>query len=848
MSHPFGDLLTQFLHRKHGLSQAKLAEGILQPPVIISLMCKGQRLRAGQARERVLAIIAWLQREGVLTTQKEANALLAAAGMADLSAKHTDEERLLARLHHSHAGNETPLPAAIPTSTGSNLPVQLTRFIGRTGEVAEVRRLLSTTRLLTLTGSGGSGKTRLALEVAGTLAETVPDGVWLVEFAALTGSALVPQTVANTLHIRETPGQPVLATLTTVLRTSKRLLVLDNCEHLIDACARLAETLLRACADLRILATSREPLHILGETLYRVPSLALPEQNAILAVDEAQSYDAIHLFVDRATTIQPSFQVTEEVLPSIVAICRRLDGMPLAIELAASRVSMLSVAEIEARLQDRFHLITAGNRTALPRQQTLRASIDWSYDLLSVPEQVLLQRLAVFAGSWTLEDAEAVCGGEQVEQADIFDLLGRLVDKSLVTVEGGIPTSYRLLESIREYAKDKLRESGDADAVQRRHLAWYLNMAQEADVQLRGPKQFEWIRRLETEHDNLRQAIDWASEHDIEAGLQLEGNLTHFWYLRGYIREGSARLQALAARSTSASLASRAKALSGAGWLSTWAGDWEAAKRLAAEGRELAGQAGDAQGSLIALIVLGYMAAIAGDREQSFACYQETLRLARQHNEQWYAAYTCYWIGDAYYGLGDVSGAAACFEEGLALMRLLGDSIGASWFRLTLAQLALYEGDLDKARALMEEDRIVQQAVGGAAHLGITLNILGRVVLAQGDRTYAHTLFTQSMKLQRIANFTGGIIAVLESFAGFAARHHPLKAIRLLGAAETLRMARGGRGKSMAYAELPFIEQAKATARRQVDAAAFDAAWAEGAAMTLDQAVEYALQPEEEGE
>jgi predicted ATPase len=399
------------------------------------------------------------------------------------------------------------LPAAFPPlktldARANNLPLPLTSFVGREPELAEVARLLGAARLLTLTGAGGVGKTRLAVQVAANVLDNYPAGAWFVDLAPLADPALVTPTAAGVLNIRETPGQPLLATLAEALRPRRLLLILDNCEHLVAAAVELAARLLQTCPELRVLATSREALGVSGATTYRVPSLRLPDPQHVPDLPRLPQYEAVRLFMDRALAVQPSFQVTNVNAPALVELCVRLDGIPLAIELAAARVRVLSLEQIAARLDDRFRLLTGGSRTALPRQQTLRALIDWSYDLLTSGERRLLGRLAVFAGGWTLEAAEAVCAGAGVDEPEVLDLLTRLVDKSVVLYEepsaGGASDGarYRLLETLRQYAGEKLRAAGDPEATEpaRRRLGYFLALAERAEPELKGARQLAWLR------------------------------------------------------------------------------------------------------------------------------------------------------------------------------------------------------------------------------------------------------------------------------------------------------------------------------------------------------------------
>jgi predicted ATPase/class 3 adenylate cyclase len=424
----------------------------------------------------------------------------------------------------------------------NNLPRQLTSFVGREREMQEIKRLLGATSLLTLVGTGGAGKTRLSLQVAADVLETYRDGAWLVELAPLSDPTLVPQTVATALGVREQAGRPAMQTLQEYLRTRTLLLVLDNCEHLVAACTSLADGLLRACPNLKILATSREALGIAGETTWRVPSLSMPDprQPGFGAAELAAAlpqYEAVRLFIDRAVAVSPGFAVTNRNAPAVAQICHRLDGIPLALELAAARVRVLSPEQIAARLDDRLRLLTGGSRTALPRQQTLRALVDWSYDLLSEQERTLLARLSVFAGGWTLEAAEAVCTGEGIEDFEILDLLTQLVDKSIVlAARHGGETRSRLLETLRQYGAEKLAASGDLEARQRAHADWFLQVAERVSNDWFRLEQASQTDRWTADQDNLRAALAWTladvTDERIERGLRLAASLQGFWFIK----------------------------------------------------------------------------------------------------------------------------------------------------------------------------------------------------------------------------------------------------------------------------------------------------------------------------
>ncbi|HET9927212.1 MAG TPA: BTAD domain-containing putative transcriptional regulator, partial [Rubrobacter sp.] len=455
-------------------------------------------------------------------------------------------KRLLAEIRAGKVPAAPSPPVGRPSKellgpSPNNLPASLTSFVGREEALLEIKRLLSMTRLLTLTGAGGAGKTRLALEVARDLLGAYPEGVWLVELAPLSDPALTRQAVAAALGVREQPGRPLTDTLTDHLRRKDLLLVLDNCEHLVDAAAHLAADLLESCPKLRILATSREPLGVPGEAVWTVPPLSLPDAGRATSFEGLMGTEAVRLFLDRARSRLPGFELGEENAVAVGRICRKLEGIPLAIELAAARMGALAVEQVAQRLEDSLKLLAGGNRIADPRQQTLRATLNWSHELLSEAERKLFGRLSVFAGGWTLETAEEVCSGEGIERDDVADLLSKLVDKSLVMAGAGAQGAlrYRMLEPVRQYARERVEESGEAGALLRRHAALFLALAEEAEPELRGPWQASWVKRLEQEWDNLRVAMVWLLAHDEpEGAARLGWALWLFWWVRGRFTEG----------------------------------------------------------------------------------------------------------------------------------------------------------------------------------------------------------------------------------------------------------------------------------------------------------------------
>ena len=505
----------------------------------------------------------------------------------------------------------------------NNLPEQVASFVGRASELDELLQRLSQARLLTLYGSGGVGKTRLVLQLARAVLGEFPDGEWFVELAPLADPKLVPQTVATALGLKEVPGRPIAQTLAEHLKDRQALLLLDNCEHLLDACAQLAETLLRACPQVKMLASSREALGVGGEQVFRVPSLTLPDPDRTVTPEAIAQSEAVQLFVDRAMLVRSDFRLTDRNASSIASICRRLDGIPLAIELAAARVRSLSAEEINRRLDQRFLLLTGGSRTALPRQQTLRSLIDWSYDLLGEPERLALQRLSVFAEGWTEAAAAQVCAGDGVQAHDVLDLLASLCDKSLVLAEERDGhTRYRLLETVRQYARERLLEQMNGEAVRGRHLEHYLRHAEQAAAGMQGAEQLRWLRDLEEEHDNLRSALEWSLVAPTPAatasGLRLCAALQRFWLMRGHLSEGRAccaRILELTA--AEAPTRERADVLNAAGVLAYHQLDRVAAREQHAQSLAIRRALGDRRGAAVSLNNLGMLAR---DQDGSRGC------------------------------------------------------------------------------------------------------------------------------------------------------------------------------------------------------------------------------------
>ncbi|MFQ5340095.1 MAG: tetratricopeptide repeat protein [Anaerolineae bacterium] len=766
----------------------------------------------------------------------------------------------------------------------NNLPVSLTSFVGREREMAEIKQHLSTARLLTLTGPGGCGKTRIALEVARDQLGTYANGVWWVELAPLQDPVLVTHEVASALSVHEAPGRPLTEVLADHLRPRHALLVLDNCEHLVKTCATLVDTLLRTCPRLHVLVTSRETLDIPGELVWGVPPLSLPSGRQDLpSPEELAQCEAVRLFVDRAQFSRRGFKLTQHNALPVVQICRRLDGLPLAIELAAARVDVLSVEQIAMRLNDRFRLLTRGRRAALPHHQTLRGAVDWSYNLLSEAERTLFNRLSVFAGGFTLEAAEAVGVGDGVEAYDVLDLLSRLVDKSLVVVETGAEDSfrYRLLETLRQYGQERLERSGGTEDAQRRHAVYFLGLVEQADPELEGPKQFVWLNRLEREHENLRAALRWARENqETDAGLRLTGILWPFWVVRGYLTEGWEWLTAFLDLAPAAERTEiLATATNGAGALAYYRGDYTSARSHWETSLAIRRELGDTEGVARSLNNLGLLARDQGDYATAQSLWEESLEIKRKSGDKPGIATSFHNLGDLARKQGDVAGARSLWDKSLAIWRELGHQQDIAGTLNNLADLAYDQGDYGAARSLWEKSLATWQeaghkrgiartlsGLGNVAHkerdyatarsyyekslalskeledkrgIARSLDNLGLVARDEGDYATAHSLWERSLAIRQELGDKHGVAEWLERFAGLAAAQgQSERALRLAGAAAALRATLGA---PLLAGEQDELECHLAPARQSLGEQAAARAFVDGQALTAEQAIECAL-------
>jgi predicted ATPase/class 3 adenylate cyclase len=614
-------------------------------------------------------------------------------------------------------------------SSPNNLPQQLTAFIGRIRELTEVRKMLGKIRLLTLHGVGGIGKTRLALQAAAGVLGDYPDGVWFVELAPLADPQLVPLAVAVVLGVKEEPGHPLVEALLKNVKNRKLLLILDNCEHLLNASAGLAAQLLQAGPQLQILTTSRQPLHVAGETGLAVPPLAVSDPDRTIALADLEQSEAASLFIDRALSARPSFQLTQQIAAVVATICRRLDGIPLAIELAAARVRAISVENIAARLNDRFSLLTHGDSTALPRQQTLRALIDWSFELLTEQERALLRRLSVFAGGWTLEAAEAIGADGDVSSADVLGLLANLVDKSLVTLEAE-GERYQLLETVRQYAQERLDESGEGDSVRTRHLDFFLALAERARPQLLGPDQGAWLARLVADSENLLAAHAWCDrvEEGGELGLRLVFAVKLALFYRGRLALlHRLTLEALARPGAQGHTQARCRALHAAGQVGCLMGRYQEAQGYLEEGLSIAIEIGDKDRAAIVLEELGVVSTGLGDLAKARVYLEQALNLALELQNKRALASAINELAQLDRMEGELDTAERLYEQVLALARELEDRESIATGLLNLAMVSIGRGLHDRASGKLIEALSIAEEIGstraGQSGLGVSAGL-----------------------------------------------------------------------------------------------------------------------------
>jgi predicted ATPase/DNA-binding CsgD family transcriptional regulator len=722
-----------------------------------------------------------------------------------------------------------------------NLSEEPNSFIGRELELTELRRLIGSARALTLCGPGGIGKTRLALRMLAALADDYPDGVWFVELADLRQPELVVSRICSVLGVTEEPGRPLVETLEYALRSRRVLLGLDNCEHLIGSCAWVCQRLLAGAPELRVVATSREPLRVAAETVWQVPPLSVPVE---ASTESIRCFEAVRLFADRAAAAHPGFDVDQANAAAVAAICRALDGLPLAIELAAPWVRVLSVEQIAARLGDRFQLLTSDDRTAPHRQRTQRAAIDWSYDLLTEPERVLLRRLSVFVG-WSLEMAEQVCASADLPADEILDLLTALVDKSLVAVDGEVvgQTRYRMLATIRDYAASRLAEATEAAATQQRLCDYALAFAEHsmlvgmAMVTAPWSARVDVFRRFDADADNLRQVLRWCLETgDAESGLRICTAVRPCWIVRGLFAEGAEWFDSfLRLDEAEVADAVRGPALAGRAQLAL-ASDPAEAERYAMAALELCWAAGAEFWTAATLNLLTEIALHSGRTAEAVSRAEEALTIARKTRDRWNEGYALGTQAAAVAGRGNLAAAQQLGEAALVIMRELDQLWGVARTLLGLGDLARLTGEFDRARQRYAEALGALRQLHSRPEIARCLVGLGRIAMDTGDLALARQYLAESLELSDLTGSRIGVVRGLEAFAALAIREDwPDRAVQLTAAAGALRTA----------AHLP--EPPRARVQRILDAAAglgehaIDRLWAAGGSMGSAAAVALAL-------
>ncbi len=762
--------------------------------------------------------------------------------------------------------------AAGAVQASSRLPAETTSFIGRESELATIDDLLGLSRLLTLTGPSGSGKTRLALRAGAQVADQYPDGVWLIELAPVTSPDLVTAVAASALSVREEPGQALAESVAAQLRDAEALLIVDNCEHVLDAAGELIARLLRACPALRVLATSQSRLGLVGEASWPVPPLILPDPAARDPEVVAQA-EAVRLLRDRAALARPGFTLTAQNAPAVSEICRRLDGIPLALELAAARLNALSAGQLAARIDDRFRLLAGGGRGGLPRHRTLQAAIEWSHDLLSETEQICFRRLAVFSGGCTLEAAEAVCADDSLSAAEIFETVTALVDRSLLTAEERCGSMrYGMLESIHQFARTQLERAGESAELSRRHLEWLLGYARQADLE--GPDQGAWLDLLETDLENFRIGLEDGSA--AEPRLELAGLLAPFWMVRGHTGLGRRWLEgALAAAGPDAPPRLRAAALDGLGQLAAVQADYEAQRSCQQESLAIWRTLGDDARVASCLGDLGSAAHIRGEYADARATYAEALELANGAHDSQLMARCLSGLGRLALHQGDLARACDYYTDSMAYFRRVGDLRRATLILGNLGVVALNQGEFDLARARFEEhlgnarkigDRkliggaltnlgsvvyncgdldtaadlhaealALAEQVGDRRLASVALTNLGLVMLARKDYPAARGYLRRSLDLAEAVGERRAVAESLEELAGVEAAAGEMdRAAALFGASQALRAAIGA---PVPAPDLARISDALAAVRLALGDQQFEAARARGVAMSAAGAI-----------
>lgn len=773
---------------------------------------------------------------------------------ADVTVRDLGEHRLkdLRQPKHLYQLDITSLPVDFPPIKSldallNNLPLQLTSFVGREKELEEIKQVMESTRLLTLTGVGGSGKTRLALQVAAETIGNFRNGVFFVPLAPIKNPALVASIIGQALGIAEETGRSILDSLKDYLQSKSLLLLLDNFEQVVSAAPLIAE-LLAACGELKILVTSREGLHISGEREYSLPSMTLPDLTQLPSLESLSQFAAVELFIQRAQAVKPDFKITNDSARAIAEICSQLDGLPLAIELAAARIKVLPPHVIRARLEHRLEFLTDGARDLPERQRALRKAIAWSYDLLDEDERKLFQRISVFVSGCTVDAVEAVIG-DNPDRIFLSDQLGSLVDKSLLREVDGINGEQRfvMLETLREFGLGQLDSSGERETTQKRHADFFLALAEESEASSESAEQVQWMDRMGQEYDNLRAALEWskAAQDTSEICLRLAGALGFFWEVRGHFSEGRQQLSVILSMSIAqGQTAARAKLLARAAELAYRQSDYPATASLAKESLSIYRKMGDKQGMASMLIKLGNAATERGSYTTASHFLEEALIIWRERKDKHGTARALISLGWNALRSGETRLAKLRLEEALSLSQELGDARRMGFELSGLGEVALRQRDYAHATQLMEESLEVRRKLGNKWGIGVSLGMLGWVAMRERDWDRAVTMLRESLKMRQEIGDKGGSAWCLERLAGIALAQGKMeKAVRIFGAAAALR-------SSIASVIDP-VDQANYkrninSLRAKLGGQRFKVAWDNGHAMKMEQAIEFALEDKDE--
>ncbi|MEZ4690548.1 MAG: tetratricopeptide repeat protein [Ignavibacteria bacterium] len=654
----------------------------------------------------------------------------------------------------------------------NNLPVQLTNFIGREDEMKHAKELLKNNRLLTLTGSGGAGKTRFSLQTGAELIDEFAHGVWFIDLAEINDPGLLAVTIINAINVEEEQKKTPEETLIDHLKDKEILLIFDNCEQIINACADLTVRLLTSCPELKIIATSREAFNCAGEQTFRIPPLTQPDPNKINTPEQLIQYESVRLFIERALAVNPKFRVNNENASALAEVCSRLDGIPLAIELAAARIKVLSVEKISERLNDRFNLLTGGKRTALPRQQTLRALIDWSYDLLSENERILWSRLSVFSGGWTMEAAEEVCSDDIISKYEILDLLSQLTEKSVIIYDDS-KERYRILESIKQYGLEKL---SDGNGMFLRHLDYFLDLSKRAESELSNENEKFWLDVIDADHNNFISSIEWSAGNEIpDKGSVLAASLLNYWNTTGNYSTAIRLVENILQSSGSIDKSIKAKLILRTGNFKRFQGDFEQAKKYSEESLTIYKEIGDKKGIAESTNSLGNIANYQGDYKQALKCYKESLSIFKEIDDKRGIAGSIQNLGLITRNMGEYEQAKKYYEESLAMGREIGDKTRIADTINNLGYIAIIQEDFKQAKKYLEESLVLRIETGDKRGTAISLNNLGLVLFDQGEFEQAKKYLEESLSINQEIGNKSGVVDSMSNLGNIAVGMGDLK-------------------------------------------------------------------------